>query len=74
MNTDHDYPLRLTCLILTSQISGNMQSGDSDSGVSVSDEDTYNHEHSHHQHSNKPKTDFFKRRELRRKLYNLKVK
>lgn len=43
------------------------QSGDSDSGVSVSDEDSFNQK-------SPQKSDFFKRRELRRKIYQLKMK
>lgn len=49
----------------------NNQSGDSDSGVSVSDEDSFN---SDKKSSTSTKPDFFKRRELRRKLYQLKMK
>lgn len=51
----------------------NNQSGDSDSGVSVSDEDSFNCQTQPKKATTITKSDFFKRRELRRKLYQLKV-
>jgi len=52
----------------------NNQSGDSDSGVSVSDEDSFNCQTQSKKTTTITKSDFFKRREIRRKIYQLKMK
>lgn len=60
------------------KIDGSNQSGDSDSGVSVSDEDSFNSTRKSnmkfHPKTEKTKCDFFRRRELRRKIYQIKLK